>query len=150
VDIRVLGMDVVNAVAVTADHFDRVAAHPYEMAGIVIEADGWTYGIAQAQEGRHVVYELGSMRIDASLAYAVVAGECRQPAPVGYGDVFPLIAQDVLGFRRPCGGYPVRHGIAGGARRQAGHEHDTRYLENLCQTNGIVHDLRLALAVDGV
>jgi hypothetical protein len=68
-------------------------------------------------------------------------GETLHFAPVGDGDLIPLVIEHLQELRRPGTGDPVGGLVARRARRQAGERIDDRHAERLRQPDGLAQFL---------
>ena len=108
------------------------------MAGIEVDPDDRSDGIAKPHERRHVVDALIAVKLKRNPLEAALTGEQRELLPEGNEPFFPLVAKDVLRLGGPGSDHSVRHCIGRAARRKGGHRADGRNSHFAGHSNGVL------------
>jgi hypothetical protein len=107
VDLRILGVNMIDAVVQHADSGDRIDGLPEHMARVVITAHRFAGDGAQFQHRLRAVDHEAGVHLDSNL-HAVIRGEPGMLRPVGRHNLVPLPGEELQILRRPRTRHPVR------------------------------------------
>ena len=140
VDLRILGVNMIDAVVQHADGGDRIDALPEHMARVVIAAHRFAGDGAQFQHRLRAVDHEAGVHLDGDL-HAVIRGEPGMPGPVRRHNLVPLPGEQFQILRRPRTRHPVRvFGFRRIARAAAEIDHH-RYAQFLGQPDRPLADV---------
>jgi len=140
-------VDVVDGTVQRGDGGDRVGAHPQQVAGVEVGADGIPDSLPESEQVWHVVDELVGVHLDGE-ANSASFGLRGQFTPVVERDAL-LMFQELEVLRRPHRGDPGREPVSGG-RGKPGHGDDSVDLEFLGELQRATEVLIVAVAADRV
>lgn len=137
IDLRILGMNVVDGISEITDSGYGIDSLPYKVRRIEVSTDNGTDSLAELHKLLGIVDAEAGVKLESDAAYAVFERKFGCLLPIRNKHVIPLIIENRKILLGPCAGRPVRHLIAGSAAGTAGECDHGIKSELLGEKNGV-------------